>query len=169
MLFHLASLSSLEPLVETSVDGAANVFGMVFRARRGRVDSKTASFSGLERTPDCSPNVCVPTAGRHSPSALLGVFNRGTNLPPNPHLDKAILGMAGLQAVVSILPGFRQLLGTAPMGPFDLVVLAGSVLGPLVVNEAMKPPMPDDIILDEDDFREIPTVDENETPEGDLT
>jgi Ca2+-transporting ATPase len=97
------------------------------------------------------------------------VFNRGTDLPPNPHLNKAILGMVGLQAIVSILPGFRQLLGTAPMGPFDLVVLAGSVLGPLAVNEALKPPMPDDIVLDEEDIIDISADNENKNPEGDLT
>jgi Ca2+-transporting ATPase len=77
------------------------------------------------------------------------VFSRNAELPPNPHLNKAILGMAGLQAVVSVLPGLRRLLGTAPMGPLDLLVIAGGVLGPLVVNEAMKPPMPQLIADDE--------------------
>ena len=70
------------------------------------------------------------------------VFNGNSDLPPNPHLNKAILGMAGLQAIVSIMPGFRRLLGTAPMGVMDLLVVLGSVLLPLAVNEASKPAMP---------------------------
>jgi Ca2+-transporting ATPase len=69
------------------------------------------------------------------------VFNGSKGLPPNPHLNKAIIGMAGLQALVSIVPGFRRLLGTAPLGILDLLVIGGGVLLPLVVNEARKPPM----------------------------
>jgi len=70
------------------------------------------------------------------------VFNRSSRMPSNPHLNKAILGMAGLQAAVSIVPGFRRILGTAPMGITDLLVIAGGVLGPLVVNEGLKPALP---------------------------
>ena len=76
------------------------------------------------------------------------VFTRNSELKPNPHLIKAIVGMAGLQAIVSILPGPRQILGTAPMGLIDLAVIAAGVLGPLVVNESMKPPMPTLITAD---------------------
>lgn len=59
-------------------------------------------------------------------------------LPPNPHLVKAIAGMAGLQAAVSLLPGARRLLGTTPLGIADLAVIAAGVLGPLAVNELSK-------------------------------
>ncbi len=96
------------------------------------------------------------------------VFNRSNNLPPNPYLNKAILGMAGLQAIVSLAPGARRILGTAPMGAFDLLVIAGGVLGPLIVNEALKPAMPEDITLDEEEMNEIPPVNEEETHERDL-
>jgi Ca2+-transporting ATPase len=90
------------------------------------------------------------------------VFNRNSGLPSNPYLDKAIMGMAALQAIVSFLPSFRRILGTAPMGVIDLAVIAGSVLGPLVVNEAMKPAMPDAITLDEDDWEETVTDNDEE-------
>jgi Ca2+-transporting ATPase len=90
------------------------------------------------------------------------VFNPNSGLPGNPHLNKAILGMAALQAIVSFLPGFRRILGTAPMSVFDLLVIAGSVLGPLAVNEAMKPAMPDAIALDEDDWEETVTDNDEE-------
>lgn len=93
------------------------------------------------------------------------VFNRNSGLPPNPHLNKAILGMAGLQALVSFLPGFRRILGTAPMGVFDMLVIAGGVLGPLVVNEAMKPAMP--AVIDVDP--EINDVDEEQNQADDLS
>jgi Ca2+-transporting ATPase len=70
------------------------------------------------------------------------VFSRDDQLPPNQHLNKAIAGMAGLQALVSVIPGFRSLLGTAPLGLLDLGVIAGGVVGPLLVNEMRKPAAP---------------------------
>jgi Ca2+-transporting ATPase len=91
-----------------------------------------------------------------SRSAHRHLFDRGSQMPSNPHLNKAILGMAGLQAIVSVVPGFRQLLGTAPMGVVDLLVIAGSVLGPLAVNETMKPAMPE-IIEDDEEMNETLT------------
>ena len=75
--------------------------------------------------------------------------------------------MAGLQAVVSVMPGFRQILGTAPLGLIDLFVIAGGVLGPLAVNEAMKPPMAKVIDLDEEAYSETITGSEEENQEND--
>jgi Ca2+-transporting ATPase len=95
------------------------------------------------------------------------VFSRNSDLKRNPHLIKAIVGMAGLQAIVSILPGPRQILGTAPMGLIDLAVIAAGVLGPLVVNESMKPPMPTLITADgeEIELTELESEEENDTDE----
>ena len=76
-----------------------------------------------------------------SRSKYRNVFG-GQRLAPNPHLAKAIGGMAGLQAVVSLVPAARRLLGTTPLGVADLLVLGASVLGPLVVNEMTKPAAP---------------------------
>ncbi|MGD8618509.1 MAG: HAD-IC family P-type ATPase, partial [Gammaproteobacteria bacterium] len=76
-----------------------------------------------------------------SRSPYRNVFG-GRHLQPNPHLTRAILGMAGLQALVSVVPGLRRLLGTTPMGPADLMAIAGGVLLPLVVNEFTKPAAP---------------------------
>ncbi|MDX1698837.1 MAG: HAD-IC family P-type ATPase, partial [Thiohalobacterales bacterium] len=87
----------------------------------------------------------------------------GSNLPPNPHLDRAILGMAALQAVVSVVPAARRLLGTAPMGVGDLLAVAGGVLLPLVLNEATKPAAPAIEFTDEDlEPDEAPAVIESE-------
>ncbi len=63
----------------------------------------------------------------------------GHELPANPHLTKAIVGMAGLQLLVSMVPGARTLLGTTPLGLGDLMAIGAGVLGPLIVNEATKP------------------------------
>jgi Ca2+-transporting ATPase len=76
-----------------------------------------------------------------SRSPYRNVFG-GQELPPNPHLTKAILGMSGLQALVSLLPGARRLLGTAPLNLVDLLVIAAGVVLPLIVNEATKSAAP---------------------------
>ena len=93
-----------------------------------------------------------------SRSSHRNVFTGRSSMPPNPHLTKAILGMGALQAVVSIVPAFRRLLGTTPLGVADLGVLAASVLLPLVVNEATKPPAPQ--VHETDDGQET----EEDTP-----
>jgi len=86
-----------------------------------------------------------------SRSPYRNVFG-GQQLPPNPHLTRAIIGMGGLQALVSALPSTRRLLGTTPLSINDILVIAAGVLLPLVVNEMTKPKAPepadDDIIKD---------------------
>jgi Ca2+-transporting ATPase len=77
------------------------------------------------------------------------VFGGGNSLQPNPHLKRAILGMAGLQTVVSVVPAFRRLLGTTPLGIIDLAVIGAGTLLPLIVNEATKPPAPVEIGMEE--------------------
>jgi Ca2+-transporting ATPase len=83
-----------------------------------------------------------------SRSGYRNVFG-GQSLPPNPHLTRAILGMAGLQAVVSLVPAARRLLGTTPLNLPDLLVIAAGVLLPLVANEATKPAAPEETEEDE--------------------
>ncbi len=82
-----------------------------------------------------------------SRSKYRNVFG-GETLEPNKHLTRAILGMAALQVVVSLVPGARKLLGTTPLGWMDLAAIGAGVLLPLIVNEATKPgwsplPQPD--------------------------
>jgi Ca2+-transporting ATPase len=96
-----------------------------------------------------------------SRSAYRNVFG-GSNLQPNPHLTKAILAMGGLQALVSILPGTRRLLGTTPLGPADLLAIAAGVLLPLIVNEHTKPAHPEDVILDDADWSEDHMLEDEE-------
>jgi Ca2+-transporting ATPase len=63
----------------------------------------------------------------------------GLALPPNKHLRRAIIAMTVLQAIVSLTPAARRLLGTSPLGIADLVAIGAGVLGPLLVNDATKP------------------------------
>ncbi len=63
----------------------------------------------------------------------------GQKLPPNKHLTRAILGMAALQAFVSVVPAARRLLGTTPLGLADLAAIGAGVVLPLIINEATKP------------------------------
>lgn len=59
-------------------------------------------------------------------------------LPPNRYLNAALGASFSVQALAGILPGWRRLLGLAPLSGFDyLVVGAGAVL-PLLANEASK-------------------------------
>jgi Ca2+-transporting ATPase len=73
-----------------------------------------------------------------SRSPYKNVFG-GQKLPPNKYLTQAILGMGALQAIISVVPAARRLLGTTPMTPADLAAVAAGVLLPLVINEATKP------------------------------
>ena len=91
----------------------------------------------------------------------------GQSLPPNPHLTRAILGMAALQAVVSLVPGARRLLGTTPLNIADLLVIAAGVVLPLVVNEGTKPSPPDE--MEDEDVDQIPveyTINRSEQNNG---
>jgi Ca2+-transporting ATPase len=73
-----------------------------------------------------------------SRSRYRNVFG-GEKLAPNKHLTRAVLGMAALQVVVSVVPGARRLLGTVPLGWMDLAAIGAGVILPLIVNEATKP------------------------------
>jgi P-type Ca2+ transporter type 2C len=59
-------------------------------------------------------------------------------LPPNRYLDLALLGSLTVQALALVIPGLRSLLGVAPIGFVDSLVIGGSALLPLVVNETSK-------------------------------
>jgi P-type Ca2+ transporter type 2C len=59
-------------------------------------------------------------------------------LPPNRYLNLALLGSLTLQALALVVPGLRRLLGIAPIGLLDALVIGGSALFPLVINEASK-------------------------------
>jgi Ca2+-transporting ATPase len=59
-------------------------------------------------------------------------------LPPNRYLDLALLGSLTVQVLALVVPGLRSLLGIAPIGLLDALVIGGSAVFPLVINEAYK-------------------------------
>ncbi|MGD8591169.1 MAG: HAD-IC family P-type ATPase, partial [Chromatiales bacterium] len=120
---------------ESGVIGVGTLGAFIYGMRRYGLgmEASTLAFNTLVF------NELVHSYSSRSP--YRNVFG-GQELPPNAHLTKAILGMSGLQALVSLLPGARRLLGTAPLGPFDLLVIAAGVLVPLIINEATKPAPP---------------------------
>jgi len=76
-----------------------------------------------------------------SRSKYRNVFG-GEKLEPNKHLTRAVLGMAALQVIISVVPGARALLGTVPLGWQDLAAIGAGVALPLIANEATKPSYP---------------------------
>jgi len=61
-----------------------------------------------------------------------------TPLPPNRYLQLALGGTFALQAAALTVPGLRSLLGIAPLGAADCLVVGGGALVPFLVNEAAK-------------------------------
>lgn len=61
-----------------------------------------------------------------------------TPLPPNRYLQVALGGTFALQAAALTVPGLRSLLGIAPLGAADCLVVGGGALIPFLVNEAAK-------------------------------
>ena len=61
-----------------------------------------------------------------------------TPLPPNRYLQVALGGTFALQAAALTVPGLRSLLGIAPLGAADCLVVGGGALIPFLVNEATK-------------------------------
>jgi Ca2+-transporting ATPase len=58
--------------------------------------------------------------------------------PSNKHLNIALAGSMGLQALTLLVPGLRGLLGVTSVNLIDMAVIAGSALVPLAVNEITK-------------------------------
>jgi hypothetical protein len=66
--------------------------------------------------------------------------------------------MLALQAIVSMTPLGRRLLGTTPLGMADLAAIGAGVLGPLLINEFTKPTAPRRTDQTESESREIALV-----------
>jgi Ca2+-transporting ATPase len=66
-----------------------------------------------------------------------GLFGR-SGLPANPYLNAGLGVSMALQALTLLVPGLRSFLGLGPIGLIDGVVIGGSALLPLAVNEGTK-------------------------------
>ena len=58
--------------------------------------------------------------------------------PSNPYLNLALLGSLTVQVLALAVPGLRSLLGIAPIDLLDSLVIGGSALVPLMVNQPSK-------------------------------
>ncbi len=65
------------------------------------------------------------------------IFER-EKMPSNRYLNIAIGGSLGLQLIAMAIPGLRNLLGITPISLSDGIVVGGSALLPLLVNEGTK-------------------------------
>lgn len=68
-----------------------------------------------------------------------GLFS-AESLPPNRYLNWALISSFILQGFAMMTPAIRQILGLAPLGLLDGLVISLSGLLPLLVNEATKKP-----------------------------
>ena len=69
------------------------------------------------------------------------IFNRLSNrpsLPPNKYLNIALGGSLFLQALTLVVPGLRNILRLSPIGILDCIVVGGSAILPLIINEGTK-------------------------------
>jgi len=66
------------------------------------------------------------------------VFDLEQGLPPNPYLIAALGGSLSLQLLAIAIPGLRNLLKITSIDLLDGLVIGGSALLPLVVNESTK-------------------------------
>ncbi|MFZ2445250.1 MAG: cation-translocating P-type ATPase C-terminal domain-containing protein [Syntrophobacteraceae bacterium] len=66
-----------------------------------------------------------------------GIFGK-EKLPSNKCLNWALGGSLAIQLMTMFIPGLRSLLGVAPIGLADAVVVGISSVVPLLVNEARK-------------------------------
>ncbi len=71
----------------------------------------------------------------------LSMFDK-EKLPPNRYLDAALAGSVALQGLAIVTPGLSSLLGLAHIGIVDGLVIGGTALAPLLVNEATKRGVP---------------------------
>ena len=66
-----------------------------------------------------------------------GIFSK-EKPPSNPYLNVAIGGSLALQVLTMVIPGLRRLLGVAPLNLFDVAIVGGSSVLPLIINESRK-------------------------------
>ena len=58
----------------------------------------------------------------------------------NPYLSWAVLGSLGLQTLTQLVPSLRSFLGLTPLSLTDLLIVGGTTLSSLLLNEVTKPP-----------------------------
>jgi len=75
---------------------------------------------------------------RSKERSLISQITEPTSSPPNRYFQVAIGGTLALQTLTFLVPGLRSLLQITPLGAMDYLVVGGSALWPLLVNEMTK-------------------------------
>jgi Ca2+-transporting ATPase len=75
---------------------------------------------------------------RSKERSLFSQFRERGSSPPNRYFQVAIGGTLALQTLSFLIPGLRNLLQITPLGLSDYLVVGGSALWPLLVNEMTK-------------------------------
>lgn len=73
----------------------------------------------------------------HCRSEKHSIFAAGA-LQPNKYLNWAMGGSFALQAIAMFVPGLRSLLGIQGMGVIDALVVGGTAVAPLLINDTFK-------------------------------
>lgn len=76
-------------------------------------------------------------------------------LPPNRPLRRTVLGLLGLQALVSVVPWTRQWLGIASLGLTDLAVILGGAIWPFLAVETLMKDFPSITSLTPENNRQL--------------
>ncbi|PWB83797.1 MAG: haloacid dehalogenase, partial [Methylocystaceae bacterium] len=114
-------------LREGSVMGSAALAGyLFFGAAAGGMRASTVTFHGLTLT-----QLLYGISSRSETRGFAAEFHR----PPSPKLYGAIAASTVLQIVAQLFPGARRLLGLAPIGPAELLGIAGIVCGATIAND----------------------------------
>ncbi|HVP78910.1 MAG TPA: HAD-IC family P-type ATPase [Thermodesulfobacteriota bacterium] len=75
---------------------------------------------------------------RSKERSLISQFRERGSSPPNRYFQVAIGGTLALQTLTLFIPGLKSLLQITPLGAMDYLVVGGSALWPLLVNEMTK-------------------------------
>jgi Ca2+-transporting ATPase len=67
----------------------------------------------------------------------IGIFSK-EKLPPNRLLTQALAGSLAIQVALPFIPGLGSLLQIAPIGIIDGLVIGGTAVAPLLINETIK-------------------------------
>jgi Ca2+-transporting ATPase len=76
---------------------------------------------------------------RSNHRSLISQIRKPGSSPPNRYFQVAIGGTLGLQTLIFLIPGLKSLLRITPLGVTDCLVVGGSALWPMFVNEMTKP------------------------------
>ncbi len=116
---------------ESAMISAGTLGAYGYGIARYGMGQKAGSLAFLSLTTGQLLHAISCRSERHS------IFGR-EKLPPNKYLNMALGGSFAIQLLAMVIPGLRNLLGIAPISVLDGVVIGGSAVLPLLVNEGTK-------------------------------